>query len=94
MITPTFQGEIAAFIKSQIAKVRINDVYNINDFTVISVEGNKVNMLYEIPFGAVLEVNTMALLKENGEVISLNNVYLPINSDTNITHTFTVMEVF
>ena len=94
MITQTFQGDVASFIKSQIAKVRINDIYDINNFTIISVVGNKVNMLYEIPFGAVVEVNTMALLKENNEVISLNKVFLPINSDTNITHTFTVLEVF
>lgn len=93
MIPASFQNEIASFVESKIEKVQINGTYDITDFTVKSVVGNKVNMVYMIPFGAVGEVHKMALLKANNEVISSNDVYLPITSDTNITHTFTVLEV-
>lgn len=93
MIPTSFQNDIASYVESQIAKVRINGTYDITDFTVKNVIGNKVDLVYMIPFGAVTEVHTMALLKVNDEVISTNDVYLPISSDTNISHTFTILEV-
>ncbi len=93
MIAASFQNEIATFIESQIAKVQINGTYDITDFTVKSVVNNKVNIAYMIPFAAVAEVHTMALIKANGDVIAHHEVYVPISSDTNITHTFTIMEV-
>lgn len=93
MIPEAFRSDIAGFIESKIAKVQINGTYDITNFIVKSVVGNKLKMAYEIPFGAIDEVNTMALLKTNDEVISTNDVYLPITSDTNISHTFTILEV-
>ncbi|WP_342505607.1 ketopantoate hydroxymethyltransferase [Sporosarcina sp. FSL K6-2383] len=93
MIPTAFQSDIASFVESQIAKVQINGTFDITNFIVKSVVGNKVNMSYEIPFGSVAEVKTMALLKAGDQVISINDVYLPISSDTNITHTFTILEV-
>lgn len=93
MIPIEFQNDIASFVESQISKVQINGMYDIENFTVKSVIGNKVDMVYMIPFGSVAEVHSMALLKANDEIISTNDVYLPITSDTNISHTFTILEV-
>lgn len=93
MIPIDFQNDIAKFVESQITKVQINGTYNITNFTVKNVVGNKVEMVYMIPFGSVTEVHTMELFKADGQTISTNNVYLPISSDTNISHTFTILEV-
>lgn len=93
MIPVEFQNDVASFVESQIAKVQINGSYDITNFEVKNVVGNKVDMVYMIPFGSVTEVHSMALLKADNQVISTNDVYLPISSDTNISHTFTILEV-
>lgn len=93
MIKAEFINEIALFIETKIDKVRINDIYDITSFTIKSVSENKVNIAYMIPNGAVTKVTNMALLDEHGLVIVTNDVYIPISSDTDISHTFTIVEV-
>ncbi|WP_313894301.1 ketopantoate hydroxymethyltransferase [Psychrobacillus sp.] len=93
MIRAEFINEIAQFIETKIDKVRINDIYDIKNFTIKSVSEGKVNMAYMIPNGAVTKVTNMALLDEHDLVIAANDVYIPISSDTDISHTFTIVEV-
>lgn len=93
MIDSVFLHDMAAFVESKIAKVLINGTYEITNFTIKSVTDSKVHMEYLIPNGAVSEVTSMSLVAADGSVITTSAVFLPITSDTTITHTFTILEV-
>ena len=92
MIASTLLSEIAILADSRIAKVVLNETYEIDDFEVKSVSGSTVGMQYIVPISAVPVVTKIELKDGAGQVISSNDVYVPITSDTLILQTIEVKE--
>lgn len=92
MIANTLLSEIAILADSRIAKVVLNETYEIDDFEVKSVSGSTVGMQYIVPISTVPVVTKIELKDGAGQVISSNDVYVPITSDTLILQTIEVKE--
>ncbi|MNI87236.1 hypothetical protein D3C73_1444170 [compost metagenome] len=92
MIASSLLSEIAILAESKIAKVVLNETFEIVDFEVKSANGATVGMQYIIPVSAVPVVTKIELKDGAGQVISSNDVYVPITSDTLILQTIEVKE--
>lgn len=92
MISSMLLSEIANLVDNKIAKVVLNDTYEINTFEVKSVTGTTVGMQYIIPASAVSIVTKIELKNSANQVVSSNDVYIPITSDTLILQTIEVKE--
>jgi hypothetical protein len=92
MIASTLLSEIAELADSKIAKVVLNGTYEIDTFEVKSVTGATVGMQYIIPASAVPVVTKIELKNSANQLISSNDVYVPITSDTLILQTLEVKE--
>ncbi|MCP1311123.1 ketopantoate hydroxymethyltransferase [Paenibacillus tyrfis] len=93
MIPTTFLNELAQYTNTQIAKVVLNGSYEINTFRIKKVEADTVELEYFLPAGSVSEVTLIELKSSKGQVVSSNEAYVPITSDTIIKHTMTMKEV-
>ncbi len=92
MIASTLLSEIAELVDSKITRVVLNETYEIDIFEVKSVTGSTVGMQYIVPASAVSVVTKIELKNSAGQVISSNDVYVPITSDTLILQTVEVKE--
>lgn len=92
MIASTLLSEVADLVDSKIAKVVLNGTYEIDTFEVKSVTGATVGMQYIVPASAVPVVTKIELKNSVNQVISSNDVYVPITSDTLILQTVEVKE--
>lgn len=92
MITSTFLHDVAEFTSSQVAKVVLNDSYEITSFEVKEVSDNVLAMQYLVPNGSVAVIDKIELQNAAGGVISSNNVHVPIAADTILLQTIEVKE--
>ncbi|WP_368653776.1 ketopantoate hydroxymethyltransferase [Ornithinibacillus sp. 4-3] len=92
MINHSFINDVANYIEQRISSVRLNNSYIIDQFVVKESQNCCVAMEILVPYGSVDTINVIDLLDENGEVISTNDVVVPITSDTVILHVFEVEE--
>jgi len=92
MIASTLLSEIAELADSKISKVVLNGTYEIDTFEVKSVTGSTVGMQYIIPASAVPVVTKIELKNSANQLISSNDVYVPITTDTLILQTLDVRE--
>lgn len=92
MISSTLLSEIAELVDSKITRVVLNETYEIDTFEVKSVTGATVGMQYIIPAAAVPVVTKIELKNSADQVVSSNDVYVPITSDTLILQTIEVKE--
>lgn len=92
MIASTLLSEIAELVDSKITRVVLNETYEIDTFEVKAVTGSTVGMQYIVPASVVPVVNKIELKNSAGQVISSNDVYVPITSDTLILQTVEVKE--
>ncbi|WP_127575247.1 ketopantoate hydroxymethyltransferase [Paenibacillus barengoltzii] len=92
MIASTLLSEIAELVDSKIAKVVLNETYEIDTFEVKAVTGSTVGMQYVVPASAVSVVTKIELKNSSDQVVSSNDVYVPITSDTLILQTVEVKE--
>lgn len=93
MIVSTFLNEVAEYTDNKIEKVVLNDVYEINTFQVKEVTGTTVGMQYIVPSSAISLITKIDLKTATDQLISTNNVYVPIASDTLLLQTIYVREV-
>lgn len=93
MISNEFINEVAMFTDGKIKKVVINGIYEIITFSLKQVTTNVLSMQYLVPFGAVAAINKIELKDELNQVISSNDVYVPITSDTVISQSIRISEV-
>jgi hypothetical protein len=93
MITDQFLGSVADFVNTNVAKVVLNQDHEITDFTIKSVQGNVLTMEYMVPAASVSVINLVQLKDVTGALISENQVYVPVPSDTIIRQTITVSEL-
>lgn len=92
MISHDFLNEVAVFTDRKINKVIINGTYEITNFDLKKVTANELSMTYTVPFGAVENIQQIDLRDELDKVISANQVYVPISSDTILSQTILVKE--
>lgn len=81
MITAQFLNKTANFINSEVAKVVINGTYEITNFDVKQVTGNTLALNYLVPVADVSLITEIELKDDQNNVISSNNVYVPITTD-------------
>lgn len=93
MITDQFLGSVANFVNTNVAKVVLNQDHEITDFTIKSVQGNVLTMEYMVLAASVSVINLVQLKDATGALISENQVYVPVPSDTIIRQTITVSEL-
>lgn len=93
MIASTFLADVAQYTNGRIAKVVLNDTVEITKFTIKEVTGSQLGMQYVVPAASVSLVTKIDLRDKDNKVISTNNVYVPIASDTLLLQTINVKEV-
>lgn len=95
--TPSVQAQmlsnVASFVASDIAKVRLNGSAVLSSFTVKSTSANLVTVEYTVPAGMLTETITkVELLDANSNVLTSAAVYIPIGDSLMLKHTLTVKE--
>lgn len=93
MIKSTFLGDLANYTNSKIAKVVLNDTIEITGFTIKEVTASIIGMQYIVQSADVSLVTKIDLKDAANNVISTNNVYVPITSDTLLLQTVLIKEV-
>lgn len=92
MIPVSMIHDIADYVDARITKVVLNGYHEITDFDVKQVSETVVNMEYKVLNGAVPLITLIELRDSSNNVVSSNNVYVPITTDTIITQTIRVKE--
>ncbi|HEY4391098.1 MAG TPA: ketopantoate hydroxymethyltransferase [Paenibacillus sp.] len=93
MIVSTFLSDIADYTNGKIAKVVLNDTVEISNFTIKEVNGSMIAMQYIVPATLVSTINKIELKDGDDNVISTNNVFVPIATDTLLLQNIQVKEV-
>jgi hypothetical protein len=93
MIAAQFLNDVAAYVDSRVAKVVLNGSHEITDFEVKAVTDNTLALNYIIPAAEVPHVTKIELKSEDDDLITTNDVNLPISSDTLMLQTISVEEV-
>lgn len=93
MIAAQFLNDVANYTNSHVAKVVINGVYEINDFQVKQVTGNVLALNYFVPAADVSMITLIELKDAVDNIISSNNVNIPITADHLMLQTIEIMEV-
>ena len=93
MISEQFLHEIAEYVDERVAEVVLNGSYEITEFETKAVTDNTLAMRYVIPASEVSLVTKIELKSVQNEVITSNDVNVPISSDTLMLQTITVKEV-
>jgi len=93
MIATEFLNEIAEYVDSRIAKVVLNESYEITEFEVKEVTDNTLALNYIIPANEVSLVTKIELKSAEDDLITSNDVNVPISSDTLMLQTITAKEV-
>lgn len=81
MITAQFLNKTANFVRDEVAKVVLNGTYEITDFDVKAVTGNALALNYLVPVADVSLITEIEIKDAQDNVISSNNVYVPITTD-------------
>ena len=93
MIEQQFLNDVARYADSRVAKVVLNGSYEITQFEVKQVTDNTLALNYIIPAAEVSLVTLIELQDATGNVITSNNVHVPLNADTLMLQNITVTEV-
>jgi hypothetical protein len=92
MIDTAFLQDVAEYVDSRVAKVVLNGTYVIADFEVKQVTDNVLALKYLVPAADVSLITTIELRDAADNVISLNNVNIPITADHLMIQSITVKE--
>lgn len=92
MIESTFLNDVANYVDSRVAKVIINESYEITDFEVKQVTGNVLALKYLVPAEDVSTITKIELKDASDNVISSHDVNIPITADHLMIQSITVKE--
>lgn len=92
MIESTFLNDVAKYVDSRVAKVVLNGSYVITDFEVKQVTDNVLALKYLVPAEDVSLITTIELKDAADNVISTNNVNIPVAADHLMIQSITVKE--
>ncbi|PYI57012.1 ketopantoate hydroxymethyltransferase [Paenibacillus flagellatus] len=94
MIDAGYLAELTEYTDDKIAKVVLNGgAYEITTFQIKQTTGNVLLMEFLVPAGSVSEITLIELRSATGQLVSSNNVFVPITTDTVIKQTIKTMEV-
>lgn len=93
MINTQFLHETAKFVDTRVAKVVINESHEITDFEVKAVTDNVLALNYIVPVSEVSQITKIELRDSANNQITVNDVDVPIASDTLMLQTIEVKEV-
>lgn len=93
MIAEQFLHDIAEYVDDRVAKVVLNGSYVITDFAQKAVTDNVMAINYIIPAAEVSLVTLIELKDNDDNVITSNDVHVPITSDTLMLQIIEVKEV-
>jgi hypothetical protein len=94
MIDQAYLVELTEYTDDKIAKVVINNgAHVITSFEIKQTAANLLTMEYLVPASSVSEITIIELKSAANQLISSNNVFVPITTDTVIKQTIRVMEV-
>jgi len=92
MIDTAFLQDVARYVDGRVAKVVLNGTYAITDFEVKEVTGSVLALKYLVPAAEVSLITTIELRDAADNVISTNNVNIPITADHLMIQSLTVKE--
>ena len=92
MINASFLHDVARYVDGRVAKVVLNGTYVITNFEVKQVTGNVLALKYLVPAAEVSLITTIELKDAADNVISTNNVNIPITADHLMIQSITVKE--
>ncbi len=92
MIQKGLLGNVADFINGKIHKVVLNEIYEITDIELKQVEENVVVMNYLVPFSEISTLEKIELKDKDNNVLSSNEVDVPLTADTLMIQTISVRE--
>jgi len=93
MINQSFLHDVAVYANDRINKVVINGSYVITEFTVKQVNGSTVALNYIVPVANVSLITLIELKDASNNIISSNNVNIPITADHLMLQTIEIREV-
>lgn len=93
MIPTSYLRDVAQYTSDRVAKVVLNDTYEITQFDSKAVADNELAIRYLVPFGSVAAITKVELRDAADNVISTNAVYVPITTDHLMLQTIEVKEV-
>lgn len=93
MISEQFLHDIANYVDGRIAKVVLNGAYEITDFEEKAVNENMVALNYIVPAADVSLVTKIELKDSNDNLITSEDVNVPITVDTLLLQTIEIKEV-
>lgn len=93
MITQQFIHDVAEYTNNRVTKVVLNGTYEITKFTVKQVSANTLILNYIVPLSSVPIVTKIELKDAANNIISTNQVDVPIVKDTLMIQTIEVKEV-
>jgi len=92
MIESTFLNNVTEYVDGRVAKVVINESYEITDFEIKQVTGNVLGMKYLVPAEEVSTITKIELKDAQNNVISSHDVNIPITADHLMIQSITVKE--
>lgn len=93
MIETQLLHDVAEFVDGRVAKVVLNESYEINIFDVKEAIDGTLTLNYIVPAAEVPLVTLIELKDDADRLLSSNTVHVPISSDTKILQTIEVKEV-
>lgn len=92
MITTSLLNGVAGYVNGRVAKVVINDSYEITSFKIKEVTDNVLAMNYIVPVADVSLIEKIELRDAKNNVLTSNQVNIPITADHMMLHTIMVKE--
>lgn len=93
MIEASLIQDVAAYVDGRIARVSLNGgAVLLTEFTLKRAAQGVVELRYYIPAEAVGTVHRIELQDAAGKTLSVNDVQIPITSDTLVLQSVTVEE--
>jgi len=90
MITSSLLNELATYVDGRIGKIVINGSYEITSFKVREVNDNVVALNYIIPVADVSLITSIEIKDTSNNVLTSNDVNIPIVADHLMLQTITV----
>lgn len=92
MIVSALLNELAEYVDGRIAKVVINGSYEISSFKVKEVTDNVLALNYIVPVADVSLITSIELKDSSNNVLTSNQVNIPIVADHLMLQTIVVKE--
>lgn len=93
MINAQFLHDVAEYVDQRVAKVVLNETYEITEFEAKAVTDNVFALNYIVPVAEVSLITKIELKDDADNQITSDDVNVPITSDTLMLQTIEVKEV-